>query len=165
MGEFKGGRKSRIISRVEPSPGSTERKSLCPLSPIPSPPPPPSLVRWYLLACPSSHPSSCLHLPGSSWSPLLGPLPPLPSAPGVLTPPCHLSLSLPRDLLHFPFSPQTSFLCSSYVIHVTASASPCFSHHLPPRQTNSTSHPNFQFPVSHLIYLRQLFSPAVHCCR
>lgn len=72
-------------------------------------------------------------------------------------------LSLSRDLPPFPFSPQTSLLCSSYVIHVTVSASLCFSHHPSPQQTNSTSYPNFQFPRSHLIYLRQLFSPAV-CC-
>lgn len=50
------------------------------------------------------------------------------------------------------------------MIHVTVSASPCFSHHPRLRQTNSTSHPNFQFPGSHLIYLCQLFSPAVGCC-
>lgn len=116
------------MSRVEAFPGSTERKS--PLSQtfsvslpqipvLPLPQPSPFGTSWLVLLAvshPVSHPLAHLGLPPGP------PSHPLPSAPGVLTPQCHLGLS-PGTCPIFPSPPQTSFLCSSYMIHVTVSAS------------------------------------------
>ena len=87
------------MSRVEPSPGSTERRSLCPRSPSRQP----SLV-WYLLACHSSPPSPHLHPPGHPISPP-GPPPILCPPPQVCSPLSALSVS-PQGLAPFSLLPS-----------------------------------------------------------